>query len=41
MTKGERREAKRFKGQHGMRVAGRSTISVLLPVIAKKGRDAR
>ena len=36
--KAERREAKRFKAQHGMRVRGRSIKSVLLPLIGKKAK---
>jgi hypothetical protein len=40
VTKGERREARRQKARYGMKVSGRSTKSVLLAVIAKKGREA-
>lgn len=39
IIKSIRREKKRRKAQHGMRVSGRSLISVILPAIAKKGRD--
>lgn len=41
MTKGERREAKRRKARYGMQVRGRSIVSVLLPVIVKKGKAAK
>lgn len=39
IIKSIKREKKRRKAQHGMRVSGRSLISVILPAIAKKGRD--
>ena len=41
MTKGERREARRRRDQYAMRVSGRSIITVLIPLIIKKGKVAK
>lgn len=38
MNRWERRDRKRRKKIHGMRVVGRSILSVLLPTITKKAQ---
>lgn len=40
-TKGERRAERSSKARYGMRVSGRSIKTVLIPLIVKKGREAK
>jgi len=41
IMKSTNREKKRFKNRYGMRVAGRSLISTILPAIGKAARNAK
>jgi hypothetical protein len=37
----DRRDAKAHKKRHGMRVAGLSIKTVIVPIIVKKGKQAK